>query len=111
MLVRRIATVTICAPEASIAARVCAKSLYLPVPTSSRDVKDLPAISSTSFISTSTHRDHDFQPVAVGKQRGAMRAARHDFAITFDGDLAAGQRQALKQRRNRHRAFEFLCGT
>jgi hypothetical protein len=37
MLVRRIATVTIAAPLASIASRVCAKSLYLPVPTSNRD--------------------------------------------------------------------------
>src|SRR6185503_10827977 len=111
MLVRRIATVTICAPEASIAARVCAKSLYLPVPTSKRDVKDRPAIRSTSFISASAHRDHDFQPVAVREQRVAMRAARHDFPIAFDGDLAAGQGQALKQGRDRHRAFKFLCGT
>jgi hypothetical protein len=37
MLVRRIATVTISAPEASTAARVCAKSRYLPVPTSRRE--------------------------------------------------------------------------
>jgi hypothetical protein len=37
MLVRRMATVTISAPEASIAARVSAKSLYLPVPTSRRE--------------------------------------------------------------------------
>jgi hypothetical protein len=37
MLVRRIATVTISAPEASTAARVCAKSRYLPVPISSRE--------------------------------------------------------------------------
>jgi hypothetical protein len=38
MLVRRMATVMISAPEASIAARVSAKSLYLPVPTSRREV-------------------------------------------------------------------------
>jgi hypothetical protein len=37
MFVRRIATVTICAPEASTASRVCAKSLYLPVPMRRRD--------------------------------------------------------------------------
>jgi hypothetical protein len=37
MLVRRIATVTISAPEASMASRVCSKSLYLPVPTSKRE--------------------------------------------------------------------------
>src|SRR3989441_2611789 len=48
MLVRRIATVTICAPEASIAARVWAKSLYLPVPTSSRERYARPAMTSGS---------------------------------------------------------------
>jgi hypothetical protein len=37
MFVRRMATVTICAPEATIAARVCSKSLYLPVPTRRRE--------------------------------------------------------------------------
>jgi hypothetical protein len=37
MLVRRTATVTISAPLASIARRVSSRSLYLPVPTSSRD--------------------------------------------------------------------------
>jgi len=37
MLVRRIATVTISAPLASTAARVSAKSRYLPVPISSRE--------------------------------------------------------------------------
>ncbi|CFP63709.1 Uncharacterised protein [Bordetella pertussis] len=37
ILVRRMATVTIWVPLASSAARVCAKSWYLPVPTSRRD--------------------------------------------------------------------------
>jgi len=37
MFTRRTATVTISAPLASSAARVCAKSLYLPVPTSKRE--------------------------------------------------------------------------
>jgi hypothetical protein len=37
MFVRRIATVTISAPEASIARRVSSKSRYLPVPTSRRE--------------------------------------------------------------------------
>jgi hypothetical protein len=38
MLTRRTATVTIWAPDASTAAAFCSKSLYLPVPTISRDV-------------------------------------------------------------------------
>jgi hypothetical protein len=42
-LTRRTATVTISAPEASTAAAFCAKSLYLPVPTISRERKVLPA--------------------------------------------------------------------
>src|SRR3954466_5221706 len=46
MLVRRIATVTISAPLASIARRVSSKSRYLPVPTRSRDEYDLPATTS-----------------------------------------------------------------
>jgi len=51
MLVRRIATVTICAPLASTAALVSAKSLYLPVPISSREEYGLPAITSGSRFS------------------------------------------------------------
>ena len=51
MLVRRIATVTICAPLASTAARVSAKSWYLPVPTSRRDAYGLPAMTSGSRFS------------------------------------------------------------
>ena len=38
-LVRRMATVTISAPLASTAARVCSKSLYLPVPTAGERVR------------------------------------------------------------------------
>src|SRR5687767_5608575 len=43
MLTRRTATVTISAPDASTAAAFWAKSLYLPVPTISRDLKVRPA--------------------------------------------------------------------
>ncbi len=48
---RRTATVMISAPEASSAAAFCAKSLYLPVPTISRDRKVRPA---TVQLSSST---------------------------------------------------------
>src|SRR5690606_18773278 len=51
MLVRRIATVTICAPLASMAARVSAKSRYLPVPISSREWKLWPPMTSGSAFS------------------------------------------------------------
>jgi hypothetical protein len=42
---RRTATVTISAPEARNAATVCSASLYLPVPTISRDTKVRPPIA------------------------------------------------------------------
>src|SRR5690348_15161491 len=48
MFVRRIATVTISAPDATIADRVAAKSLYLPVPTRRRERKACPAMTSGS---------------------------------------------------------------
>jgi len=53
-LTRRTATVTISAPLASMAARVSSKSLYLPVPTSSREVKRRPATSKVSSVSMSS---------------------------------------------------------
>ena len=46
---RRTATVTISAPDASSAAAFCAKSLYLPVPTISREVKVRPATVQVSL--------------------------------------------------------------
>src|SRR3954462_2970804 len=81
MLVRRIATVTISAPEASTAARVSAKSLYLPVPTSSREPERLPAMINGSLISASAHRDDDFELVAVLDDGVLVQALRHDLAI------------------------------
>jgi len=50
-LVRRMATVMICAPLACTASRVCAKSRYLPVPTIRRDVYALPAMVRVSWES------------------------------------------------------------
>ena len=44
------ATVTISAPVASIAASVCATSVYFPVPTMSRLSKPCPAMTSGSFM-------------------------------------------------------------
>src|SRR3990172_7073039 len=50
ILVRRTAMVMICAPLASTARRVSSRSLYLPVPTSSRDEYVRPAMTSGSFV-------------------------------------------------------------
>src|SRR5215831_1869656 len=106
MLVRRMATVTISAPEASIAARVSPKSLYLPVPTRSRERYARPAMTSgssrptrcgsvTVFMRTSaaTHRGDDLDPVAGGEPRVALTALRHDLAVTLDRDALPLQRE------------------
>src|SRR3989338_9190071 len=109
MLVRRIATVTISAPEASMAARACAKSLYLPVPTSSREWKVRQAIRSGSFISAPAHGHDDLQPVAVGDRRRAVRASRHDLAIALHRDFLALQRHSLEEFGDRQGPLAMLC--
>ena len=47
---RRTATVTISAPDASTAAAFCSKSLYLPVPTISRERNVRPATVQVSSL-------------------------------------------------------------
>src|SRR5512137_1299125 len=69
MLVRRIATVTISAPLASTASFVCARSLYLPVPISSRERNSRAPILRVSFISGSHGRlDLDLEVDGVGHE-------------------------------------------
>src|SRR5277367_5943678 len=105
MLVRRIATVTICAPLATTAARVSAKSLYLPVPTSRRDEYVFPPMINGSrfslgFILSSADSDDDFKPVAVRQPRLGMTAARHNFAVALDRDALSGKRHRINQLHN-----------
>ena len=52
----RTATVTICAPLASSAAFIVAKSLYLPVPTTSLEVKRWPPRTNSSMFSLHPRR-------------------------------------------------------
>src|SRR5262245_30752131 len=49
MFTRRTATVTTSAPDTSMAFFVSTKSLYLPVPTHSRDLNSRPAITNRSL--------------------------------------------------------------
>src|SRR6478736_3736169 len=96
MLVRRIATVTISAPLASIARRVSSKSRYLPVPTSNRERYALPATMSESApafatMSAAPDRDHDLDAVAVGERLGPEPAARHDLAVALDREPPPGE--------------------
>src|SRR5689334_8247637 len=115
MLVRRIATVTIWAPLASMARRVSSKSRYLPVPTSSLERYSRPATTSASsaaifsgaFISSSSDRDDHLDPVAVGEARLGEAAARHDLAVALDREPPAGERELVEQLGERERAGEF----
>ena len=49
----------------------------------------------------------DFKHIALGQQNLGMPAARHDFAIAFDGDALAGIAQRLDQRGDGHRRGEL----
>src|SRR5690606_28221246 len=102
MFTRRTATVTISAPLASIARRVSAKSLYLPVPTISRERNVRPPrvkVSSMWLIngrarglfrsvrdadgawpSPATDELHDLDDVARREPRRRVLLARHDVA-------------------------------
>src|SRR3954465_10362434 len=119
------ATVTICAPLASTAARVSSKSLYLPVPTSRRDEYDLPAMTSCSIglplrittidhesftsgglQSAPAHRNHELQSIAVDELLCAELSARHDLAITLHCNAFAGELQLLDQLGDGERILE-----
>src|SRR5215470_1998796 len=128
MFVRRIATVTISAPEASIAARVCAKSRYLPVPTSSRERYALPATtrgssapmtcgSVTVFIarprlgfggSAAAHGGDNLDLVARGDSRLAVPALGDDLAVAFDSDPLALQGEFAHQVGDGHGAVAAM---
>src|SRR3954453_13320864 len=83
MLTRRTATVTISAPDASTAAAFCAKSLYLPVPTISREVKLRPATCQVSVISAPADEGDDLVIVAVLDSDLGERRARHDLEVAL----------------------------
>src|SRR4030095_2939226 len=104
MFVRRMATVTICAPDASIASRVCAKSRYFPVPTRRRERYARPAMTSGwartscsagafmrlfyACLSPADGRD-DLETVAGGDARLRIAALGDDFAVHLDRDALA----------------------
>src|SRR2546425_8926810 len=73
MLTRRTATVTTSAPDASMAFWVSTKSLYLPVPTQSRERNSMPAIVNRSSFMTcvlpAADEPDDFHAVAVAQWR------------------------------------------
>src|SRR5688500_14631424 len=83
------------APLASSAARVSARSLYLPVPTMSRELSVMSPMRMPSGVlcvvmtrSTSAHELHDLELVTLGELRLLVRGARHDHPIALDRDRA-----------------------
>src|SRR5215831_6652021 len=86
MFTRRTATVTISAPDASIACRVSAKERYFPVPTMRREPYSRPARTNASVISAASHEMDDLDRVAVAERGRGVVVARHDGAVHLDGD-------------------------
>src|SRR5437867_1612377 len=109
MLVRRIATVTISAPEASMAARVSEKSLYFPVPTKRRERNTRPAMTNGSscvkvrlslgaFIwLAATDGSDDLDFVAGPNRCRSVAALGYDLAIPLDSDALALKRELANQ--------------
>src|SRR5437868_5605226 len=98
MFTRRTATVTISAPEASIARRVSSKSLYLPVPTMSRERYSRPASTNGSFCwvmgaSPATDELHDLDLIALADRPRAVLRRRQDVAVELDRDPSSAERE------------------
>src|SRR5579862_5950138 len=102
---RRRATVTISAPAASAAAAFWAQSLYLPVPTISRERKLRPATLqlysawTDPSMSAASDEVHDLNAVAVDEPRLPIGRPRHDLQVALDRDLAPVQTEHRNQRR------------
>ncbi len=101
-LTRRTATVTISAPLAATAAAFWAKSLYLPVPTISREVNVRPAtVQVSDSVISATHKMDDLQRIAFGQRDFAQCRARDDHAVALHRDLGRIEFEAADQIGNR----------
>src|SRR5437899_8750118 len=103
----RTATVTICAPLASSAAFMVGKSLYFPVPTTSREVKRCPPSSSSSMCSASTYEGDDLQHVSRGELLLAVPRLFHHLAVALDGHPFAPDTQVAQERQDRQAVRQF----
>src|ERR1051326_1855158 len=106
MFTRRTATVTISAPDASCARTISAGDGYLPVPTISRDVKVLPAITSSSIVHPSrlsaADEVHDLDLIAVAHFGRIEGAAFDDGQVVLDGNTTRIDLQRGEQRGQAH---------
>src|SRR5438105_282138 len=108
MLMLRIATVTISAPDASTAARVSAQSRYLPVPTRRRVPQRWPPTMTVSLPLAADDGDYDFELIAVGDQSAAVGGHRDDLAVSIHRHLPAFAVEPCEQRRNVERRVKAL---
>src|SRR6185503_7205384 len=121
-LTRRTATVTISAPEASMASRMFSNDGYLPVPTMRRDLNSLPpSHSDVSYMSAASHGTHDLHPIAflehgvrvaglgphlaIERYRGVLSAHLELLQQPVDGQ-PLGQLHRLAVHRDGHRASQ-----
>src|SRR5438046_924920 len=100
---RRTATVTISAPEAAIACRVCSPFLYLPVPTMRRELKARPAITNSSIIQFQTLKS---TPLLQGCEVWTYDYA-HELSRIADDNRMCHQPRHLQLILNRLRSHEF----
>src|SRR5207237_10054695 len=105
MLTRRTATVTTSAPDASMAFWVSTKSLYLPVPTQSRERNSMPAIVNRSsfmpcVLSTADESD-DFHAVPVAQRRARAGLPVHHRKLQLHGDSFGASARAGQGRSDR----------
>src|SRR5947208_16502787 len=103
---RRTATVTISAPDASIARRMVSWSRYFPVPTMRREWNVRPPMASGVFRTSSaavvmrlppSHEMHQLDCVASGDLHTAERRPTHDRAVVLHHHGAWVQLQGLHQ--------------
>src|SRR3954463_11930124 len=96
---RRTATVTTSAPDASIAAIICAFDAYFPVPTNSRERNSRPPMmngvssvgsrSGAAVTSPSSDEMHDLQHVTLAEHDRRVRVAiAQDGPVVLDHDEA-----------------------
>src|SRR2546427_12132083 len=105
MLTRRTATVTTSAPEASMAFWVSMKSLYLPVPTHSRERNSMPAIVNRSSFMThvppTADEPDDFHAVPFAQRCSWERLTVHDLEAQLHRDSFGGNGQVRQGTRDR----------
>src|SRR5437899_7961679 len=103
MLTRRTATVTTSAPDASMAFWVSTKSLYLPVPTQSRERNSMPAIVNRSsfmlcVLSTADEPD-DFHAIPVAQRCAREGLPVHHRGVQLHGDSCRRNAERGEERR------------